>query len=357
MMRQLYLLLIGVLFSYTLYGKPQGFELKSGKASFKEGAIHQSSNKAIVHWKDFSVGKGETLRFIQPGRDAAILNRVTGGKVSQILGSLKANGHVLLVNPNGVYVGGTIHAAGFVASTADLSSEEFLKGSEWTFSAPGNGKIVQDGTISCHSGEVYLIAKEIEGAGKTAGHFVGKVAAEEVLIRPYTNQRVFIRTELGELDGGNPYEYAIRHEGKVETFAVKEEAGKIYLVADQVIANGTLISESGNIEVDGKEVHVKDNACIDTSGVRGGSIRIGADILRVKGRISADGWEKDGGTVSIRGNRCTDFLGVISAQALGQEGNGGVVTIFSNGLILNGRVSFDAKNGMFGELILNAQEP
>ncbi len=351
-MRRFYLLLLGTI---ALHAKPQGFDLQSGKASFKQGAIHQSSDKAIVHWKDFSVGRGETLRFIQPSRDAAILNRVTGGKASEILGSLKANGHVLLVNPNGVYVGGTIHTAGFIASTADLSSEDFLQGNEWTFSAPGSGKIVQDGTISCPSGEVYLIAREIEGTGKTVGHFVGKVAAEEVLIRPHKNQRVLIQTELGDLDAANPYEYAIRHEGKVETFTVKEEGGRVYLVADKVTIDGVLLAESGNIEVDGKDVHLKDNAHIDVSGSKGGSARIGNHTLTIDegAFVCADGWEGDGGEVIIKGDDLTSFFGKISAQALGERGDGGFVEVSGAHLRMGGLADLRSKNGTFGELLLD----
>jgi filamentous hemagglutinin family protein len=67
--------------------------------------IVQSSKKAIINWGDFSIGSGETTNFLQPGRNSWTLNRVTGGNPSAILGSLNANGNVLLLNQNGILFG------------------------------------------------------------------------------------------------------------------------------------------------------------------------------------------------------------------------------------------------------------
>ncbi len=51
------------------------------------------------------IGQGEITRFIQNGADSAVLNRVTTGNSSEILGSLVSNGHVFLINPAGILVG------------------------------------------------------------------------------------------------------------------------------------------------------------------------------------------------------------------------------------------------------------
>src|SRR5688572_17989285 len=59
---------------------PLGEVLKAGSAEFiREGnqlLIRQGSDTLIVDWKDFSIGEGELTRFLQPGSDAAALNRV-----------------------------------------------------------------------------------------------------------------------------------------------------------------------------------------------------------------------------------------------------------------------------------------
>ena len=61
----------------------------------------------------------------------ATLNRVTGGNLSQIDGSLKATGSVYLINPQGIVIGpgGQVIANGsFVASTRDVSNSGFMSG-------------------------------------------------------------------------------------------------------------------------------------------------------------------------------------------------------------------------------------
>ena len=60
--------------------------------------------------------------------DSYVLNRVTGGTESQILGQLVSNGAVYLVNPNGILIGeeAQVQTAGFIASTLDLLGEDLL---------------------------------------------------------------------------------------------------------------------------------------------------------------------------------------------------------------------------------------
>src|SRR5829696_76549 len=85
---------------------PQGGTVAQGSATIggtggRSLSISQQSNRAVINWQSFSVGAGNTVRFRQPGRDSAMLNRVTGATGSTIAGSIKANGKVYLVNPNG----------------------------------------------------------------------------------------------------------------------------------------------------------------------------------------------------------------------------------------------------------------
>ncbi|HVT34932.1 MAG TPA: filamentous hemagglutinin N-terminal domain-containing protein, partial [Nevskiaceae bacterium] len=77
--------------------------------------VTQNAQKAILTWDSFNVGAHTTLNFDQSaGRQAdgsnnwVALNRI-GGDIapSQILGQIKADGSVYLINPNGFIFGGT----------------------------------------------------------------------------------------------------------------------------------------------------------------------------------------------------------------------------------------------------------
>ena len=91
-----------------------------GEVSIQIGSqstVTQTNNKAIIDWRNLSVGQGDSLSFVQPSSAAIALNRITGSSVSQIDGLLSANGQVWILNPNGVMIGktGQINAAGFLA--------------------------------------------------------------------------------------------------------------------------------------------------------------------------------------------------------------------------------------------------
>src|SRR5437879_1073202 len=83
--------------------------------------VNQTTHKVVIDWRDFSIAPGERTLFLQPSASATALNRVIGGNLSQIRGSLEANGRVFLINPQGIMVGpgGRIDTMGFLGSTLD----------------------------------------------------------------------------------------------------------------------------------------------------------------------------------------------------------------------------------------------
>ena len=112
---------------------PQDGVVKAGSATISgNGAytrIDQTTGRAIIDWRAFSIGAGEQVQFVQPSASASILNRVTGSQVSTLLGRLDANGQVLLINPNGIVIGkgGQINSLvqrGMSLSGRRISNEE-----------------------------------------------------------------------------------------------------------------------------------------------------------------------------------------------------------------------------------------
>ena len=113
---------------------PTGGVVTAGQGSIvNNGAtttITQSSANLIIDWQAFSIGAGDTVQFVQPGRSSVALNRVLGADPSVILGQLNANGNVFLLNPNGVLFGNgaSVSVGGLVASTMSISNADFLAG-------------------------------------------------------------------------------------------------------------------------------------------------------------------------------------------------------------------------------------
>src|SRR5258708_1337805 len=90
---------------------PMGGNVAGGSATIQGSGtgnvtVNQSSQRAIINWSTFNIGSGQTTTFVQPNSSSVVLNRVTGGLgPSTINGTLAANGHVYLVNRDGVLVG------------------------------------------------------------------------------------------------------------------------------------------------------------------------------------------------------------------------------------------------------------
>lgn len=87
--------------------------------------VVQSSDKAIIDWNTFDVGKDATVNFIHLKTEnnvttlntaASTLNRVTGGKLSEIAGTINSVGTFILVNPDGA-----VFSKGSEVNAAELS--------------------------------------------------------------------------------------------------------------------------------------------------------------------------------------------------------------------------------------------
>ena len=93
-----------LLLPLKVFSLPSSPEVISGKVAVQSGEKTmqiEASDKAIINYSDFSLGKYESLEFIQPSTSSSVLNRVTGENPSQILGSIESNGRVFLVNEKG----------------------------------------------------------------------------------------------------------------------------------------------------------------------------------------------------------------------------------------------------------------
>src|SRR5438132_1714133 len=77
------------------------------------------TNRSVINWNSFSVPAGTLTHFQQPSVNSTSINRVTGGKLSDIQGTLSSNGSLVLVNPAGIALGrnALVDTAGFTAST------------------------------------------------------------------------------------------------------------------------------------------------------------------------------------------------------------------------------------------------
>ena len=111
----------------TWQGASQPTETKSGNNVTV--TIKQTQQRAILSWETFNVGQNTTVNFEQTFKGVAekswiALNRVVGDSTSpaEILGAIKAQGTVLIIDQNGILFGGAsqINVNALIASSMDV---------------------------------------------------------------------------------------------------------------------------------------------------------------------------------------------------------------------------------------------
>jgi trimeric autotransporter adhesin len=374
--------------------------------------IKQTTGNAIYTWSSFSIPKGSSVSFLEPGANSIALNRVLGGSASLIYGSLSSNGQVWLINRAGIVVGAgaEITTASLLLSTADISNRNFLAGN-YKFDIPGNpgAGVSNAGNIHVTGGAAILAGQQVANNGVIAAQlgtvvlagaktftidFVGDgllkfaVTAPVDQVAPGTSAVVSnagtlhasggmvlmtAQTAKGVLDN------VINTSGIVEATSIAKVDGKIVLSAGDGTAtvSGTLDASGkgagqtgGSVSVTGAGVDLASGAKIDVSGdAGGGSAFIGGNLhgagplpnaeattVAAGATIDADAISSgNGGTIAVWSNGATAFDGTITARGGANGGNGGLVETSGHTLTIgnDASVTTSAANGAAGTWILD----
>ncbi|HGV3215872.1 TPA: filamentous hemagglutinin N-terminal domain-containing protein, partial [Escherichia coli] len=395
----------------TAANLPTGGQIVAGSGNIQTPSgnqmnIHQHSQNMVANWNSFDIGKGNTVQFFQPDSSAVALNRVVGGGESQIMGNLKANGQVFLVNPNGVLFGkdASVSTSGFVASTRDIKNDDFMN-RRYTFSGgqKAGAAIVNQGALTTNAGGYIVLAADRVSNSGTIRTPDGKAVLA-------ATERVTLQLDNGGLTSvqvtGDVVNALVENRGLVSA-----RNGQVFLTAhgrdmlmntvlnvSGVVEAGGMHRRDGNIVLDGGNsgvVHLSGSLQADNASGKGGKIVVqGQNLLLDKGSsITATGsqgggevyvgggWQgKDagirnadkvvmqdsalidvsatdtgnGGTAVLWSESFTNFRGQISAKGGEQGGNGGKVETSSRGnLQAFGTVTASAKKGLAGNWLLD----
>jgi filamentous hemagglutinin family protein len=379
--------------SPTATGQPSGGTVVFGGATIgtpnaTTTLIKQTTNSAIINWQSFSVGSGSSVVFDQPGAAAIALNRVLGGGVSQIDGSLSANGQVWIINANGILFGkgSQVNVAGLLATTSDIANGDFAAGNYNFSSASSNpsASVENAGSVRVGAGgSAVLSAPHVSNTGliqADGGQIVlGGANAFTVdfdgdnLLRYQISTPVAVTptdangTPQKELVGNsgtlsaaggrilltaraatNVADNVVNNTGMISANSASVHNGEVILDAGSgsvedsgaITATGNGIGESGgNVALAGNSVTVADNAVIDASGDQGGgTVSIGGGLHGSgayqqaqntdvgNATIHADATTNgNGGTIAIWSTGQTRFAGTATATGGSQSGNGGMV--------------------------------
>ncbi|HTV27053.1 MAG TPA: filamentous hemagglutinin N-terminal domain-containing protein, partial [Xanthobacteraceae bacterium] len=326
---------------------PTGGAVSAGAASISQPNastlnINQSTNQAIINWNTFSVGRGDTVNFNQPGAASSTLNRVLGSTPSWIAGTINAPGTVLLINPNGIEItrSGVVNTGSFVASTLNIKDSDYLNGNYRFNGNGGSAGVINNGRIyTADGGFAALLGGQVSNNGVIVAR-LGRVA----------------------LGAGEEATLDLSGDGFLSVGIPSTEMGKL------VNANGALVSNRGKIVADGgmvflsaataanilrNAVNIPGSIRTNSVGVHNGRIVIngGGGNVSITGKLAANGGKKhNGGSIAVTGGDI-NVSGTLSANGA----NGGTISVIANSeLTLAGTLMAEGYRGQGGQIDLTA---
>ena len=280
-----------------------------------EGGTQTGSN--LFHsFQEFSIPTGGTAFFNNAPDIQNIFSRVTGGKISNIDGIIRANGiaNLFLLNPNGIIFGpnASLNIGGsFLASTAN--SLNFADGTQ--FSTTPSAQTPPLLTVSVPTGLQF-------------GNFASPIQVQSSLLEVSSGKSLALVGGDVTIAGGN----LLAPGGRIDLGSIGNNSNVgISLISNIPIINYSGVQKFGNLQL-------SQQTNIDTSDISAGDIQIvgGKVNITEKSNISANtlgeekpppllrgGW----GGISIQASQLTLQDGAtISAYTFG-SGNGGNITV------------------------------
>ncbi len=278
--------------SASAYALPSGWTVENGSVTVDDSTPDlltiTASDGAIINFDSFSIAENQTVNFIQASEASTLLSRVTGGSVSEIFGTLNANGQIFLVNANGFNIGqnANISAGSLAVSTLDISNALFAS-NQFVFENESGASFIHNaGHISAKN--VVLLSQEILNTGLIEAQLgtveiaacekatlsfdsegLVSVSIDQALVQQYSsNPNVkndgTIRSNKVVLTAkalDNIFEGVVNNTGVIEATHVVERDGVIEIVADEARLEGTL--KADEVTVEANSVQVTDNLNVE----------------------------------------------------------------------------------------------
>jgi filamentous hemagglutinin family protein len=344
--------------------KPKDTVAADGKHTVE---VRQTAKKAILTWDSFNVGRDTTLYFNQTagnlsggGNDWIALNRVNdpSAKPSQILGAMKAEGTVYVLNRNGVIFGqgAQVNTRSLLASSMDLFSND-LKTSNSVFLNSGisdpalfNQPVLIPNASGTPGGDV-VVEKGASLNGSANGFVI--LAAPHV-----ANHGAIVADDGRVLLASSPTLIAQSTDGSVNLAPFNSDEPS---VSDGIDNTGLIQARRGAITLFGPSIHQDGVVVTSTSITRPGSITIGERVDNAyypvefgAGSVTAVLPEKDGATTTSSTDADKVFVpGSINVTGLNVTLNGGALIEAPGGKVSLTAAS-NVQRGVVGRIYIDS---
>jgi filamentous hemagglutinin family protein len=323
---------------------PTGGRVVAGQAIINHTGntmnVVQASQRAVVNWDSFNIGKNAKVEIVQPNAQAVIHHRVNSVSATQIDGMLKSNGQVVISNSKGVSFGTSaqIDVGSIVATTMDINDKDFMEGKS-TFKGNGTGAVVNHGKIQTKDpkGYIALLAPEVRNEGYIlakggAANVVALASGSQVTLDFRGDQLMTVKVDASaykslienkrvvQVEGGLVVIAAnsaaqlmgsvIKNSGRISTSSMVNNGGVIEILADNVQNSGAIMANAKGSTGNGGQINIKGN-----------TIAL-ADSSKIKANAKEQG---NGGQIIVLSEKKTQVSGVLEAKGGKTSGNGGFI--------------------------------
>ncbi len=328
--------------------------------------INQKTDKAIIDWDSFNVGKDASVIFNQNNSASIALNNIHQADASQIMGSITANGQVYLFNQNGFIFGkdSVVDTSSLVVTALNISDDAFKNGIIRVFdknssldiksraalngktadsntSVKSDAKIQIDNGAKLHAssnGSILIAAPTVDNSGKITTDKQGQVilvaSQDAVYLQPTSSKDPFAGL-LVEVGSG----------GQVNNNASGELAvrdGNVTLAGFAVNQSGR-ISATTSVDVNGSvRLLARENA----QGIydRGVNYLIATNTTR--NTELTDGLKKESNVIMGKDSRITISPDSEGGAAIDEQAqNKSVVEVVSDSITMESGATITAHSG------------
>ncbi len=327
-----------IVFSASAFALPTGWNVVEGNVTVDITdnimTITSISDQAIISYVSFDLASGETINFIMPGASSSIINKVIGGNISNIAGSINANGIIGLQNTAGIQIANTaqINAAALLASTLNIANMDANRIDLMKDPGTNNAGILNEGQIDVSQFAI------IAGSGVAN---LGSIFADDGTIHLSVGDKMSfhlsnnttvdvvidegIHQVIGSLNTG------IHNKGLLVGHQVELRAR----LADEVISQA--INQDGMIQA----THLNNEAGSIVLKAEGGNnlvtntgILFAGASANEDGRLATTSINQEAGRITIQGTAALNSGVVIATGGMNEKG--GTVHMFGDTVINDG---------------------
>ena len=325
--------------------------------------VKQTAQQAFLEWNRFNIGRGTTLYFDQSAGGKSVgqwiaFNQVKdpSGEPSQIMGQIKAQGQVYIINGNGIIFGGTsqVNVHGLVASTLPINKNLLERGllnnpkAEFLFS--GLQQVTASNPTSPFAPDVSYLPNgkigdvEVQaGAQLTAPTNADHVGGRIALIGANVTNAGRISTPDGQaiLAAGLEVGFVAHDSNDPSLRGLDVYVGRVGDYGGTVTNRGIIDAPRGNITMTGKTINQLGILTATTSVSFNGRIDLNASYDAVS-NTKYDATDKSTGNPFLYKSTGTIILGENSVTRIMPE-TGSLETTVGNKLALNSQINMRGK--------------